>query len=193
MPTTGSATASRNRTVTLTTASSPLRQTMVGWPFSPMVSTRRIFGAPVAAAHARARAAACTVSPQARSRAATCLRYAAQHLLGIAAPGQFALVQPPDFVGQPAQQFLFVRHQQRGGAGAAQAVERHRGALAHQQVLAARTCWSISSTGAGARFERIVRPQQAGGARCLHGAGRRAAPAPRPAAAAGSFRSRSRR
>jgi len=46
MPITGSATSSRKRTATLTSARSPLRQTMVGLPLSPMVSTRKISARP---------------------------------------------------------------------------------------------------------------------------------------------------
>ena len=170
MPTTGSATASRKRTATRTTARSPLRQTMVGLPFSPMVSTRTISARPSPRRTVGA-SGGVMLSPQARSLVGDVLAIRRQHLLGIAAAGQFALVQPPDFVGQAADQFLFVRHQQRGGAGAAYAVERDGGALAHQQVLVAEGAVDQQHR-RGREIQRIVRPQPADVAGCLDGAGR---------------------
>ena len=112
------------------------------------------------------------LSPQARSLPATCLRYAASISSGSPRPGQFALVQPPDFVGQPADQFLFVRHQQRGGPGAADAVERDGGALAHHQVLMAEGAVDQQHR-RGREIQRIVRTQQPDVAGGLDGAGRR--------------------
>src|SRR5450759_1496768 len=94
-----------------------------------------------------------------------------QHFLGIAAAGQPALVQPPDLVGEPADQFLFVRHHQRGGSGAAYAVERYGGALAHDQVLVAEGAVDEQHR-RGREIQRIVRAQPADVARGFDGARR---------------------
>jgi hypothetical protein len=94
-----------------------------------------------------------------------------QHFLGIAAAGQFALVQPPDFVGEPADEFLLVRDHEHGGSGAADAVERHGGALAHDQVLVAEGAVDEQHRG-GLEIQRIVRAQPTDFARRLDGAGR---------------------
>jgi len=99
MPITGSATSSRKRTATLTSARSPLRQTMVGLPLSPMVSTRKISARP-SPRRTRGVSGTLTVSPHARRR----WRRAGdtrQKSRRIAAAGQLALVNPPDFIGEP--------------------------------------------------------------------------------------------
>ena len=72
IPTTGSCTASLNRTVTRTSARSPLRQTIVGLPLSPTVSTRTISARP-SPRRIRGVIGAPTLSPHVRSRVATCL------------------------------------------------------------------------------------------------------------------------
>ena len=111
------------------------------------------------------------LSPQARSCVGDVLAIRRQHFLGIAAAGQFALVQPPDFVGQPADEFLFVRHHERGGSGAADAVERYGGALAHHQVLVAEGAVDEQDR-RGREIQRIVRAQPTDVAGGFDGAGR---------------------
>ena len=135
IPITGSATASRKRTVTLTTASSPLRHTIVGQPFSPMVSTRTHFGASVAAAHARVELSGNRLAPSADLRGDV-LAVCGQHLARVAARREAPVAEPPDLVGESPEQVLFVGDEQGGRAGAAQAVERDCGAFADQRVVA---------------------------------------------------------
>ena len=54
---------------------------------------------------------------------------------GIAAPGESAFIQPPDFVAEVAQQIVLVGNQQNGGSAAAQPVERGYGARANQGIV----------------------------------------------------------
>ena len=61
----------------------------------------------------------------------------AHHLLGIAASGELALVDPPDLVGEAANQVLVVGDDEGGGACAADAIDGDGGALTHEEVLLA--------------------------------------------------------
>src|SRR5438552_16660198 len=54
---------------------------------------------------------------------------------GIAASGEIASIQPPDFVAEIAQQIVLVRNQQNGGSAAAQSIERSYGAGANQRIV----------------------------------------------------------
>src|ERR1019366_6631656 len=79
-------------------------------------------GAPVAAADRGGERRRDAFAPGAHAGGGV-LAILRQHFLGIAAAGHFALVQPPDFVGEPADEFLLVRDHEDGGSGAADAVE----------------------------------------------------------------------
>src|SRR5205823_14323807 len=59
-----------------------------------------------------------------------------QNLVRVSAAGKLALVQPPYFIGEAADQFLLVRDEQHSSSGAAYAVQRNRGALPPEQILA---------------------------------------------------------
>src|ERR1035441_4428311 len=119
IPTTGSATASRKRTATRTTARSPLRQTIVCLPLSPTVSTRRISARPSPRRTVGAIGGGVVPPPARRLGAATfadCRRTSS---------------------GEGADEVLRVGHHERGRSGAAHAVERHGGAFTDYLVLMA--------------------------------------------------------
>ena len=78
-------------------------------------------------------------------------------------------MDPPDFVGKAADQVLFVRDHEGGGAGAADAVERDGSALAHQQVLFAEGAID-EEDGRRREIQRIVGPEVFDIARGLDGA-----------------------
>ncbi len=86
-----------------------------------------------------------------------------QHLAGIAAAGQLPVPQPPDLVGEAAQQLVFVRDQQDGRArrGAAGRAPRPRG-RAPNASWRAKVC-SMSSSGTGARSSASAGPSSRAG------------------------------
>ena len=92
-------------------------------------------GAAVAPAHARRERRGNRLAPGADLRGDV-LAVGGQHLFRIAASGQTAFAEPPDLVGEAAQQLLFVGDEQGGRASAAEAVERDGGAFADQRVVA---------------------------------------------------------
>jgi len=68
--------------------------------------------------------------------------------------GEFALVYPPDFIGEATNEILFMRDQKGGGSGAADAVQRHHSAVADQ------VCHAKLGQPCLPRAKKLTRPAQ---------------------------------
>ena len=91
------------------------------------------FGAAIAAAPAGRERSVNVFAPLAH-QFGDVLTVGGEHLDGVAATGEAAVIEPPDLVGEAAEQGFFVRDEEDGFGGAAQGVKGHGGLFALQGI-----------------------------------------------------------